>query len=85
MQKSVRSRSGIGIVARVLGLSFIGASIFTIAVAIRHMLETPMKLESPLPGEAHYYKWKHGYIFYKVLGESKAPPLLLPTFVSAWC
>jgi len=77
MQKSVRSRSGKGIVARVLGLSFLSAFIFTIAVAIRHMLETPMKLESPLPGEAHYYKWKHGYIFYKVLGESKAPPLLL--------
>jgi len=77
MQKSVRSRSGKGIVARVLGLSFLSAFIFTIAVAIRHRLETSMKLESPLPGEAHYYKWKHGYIFYKVLGESKAPPLLL--------
>lgn len=77
MQKSARSSSGKGIVARILGLSFLGAFIFTIAVAIRHILETPMQLESPLPGEAHYYKWKHGYIFYKVLGESTAPPLLL--------
>jgi pimeloyl-ACP methyl ester carboxylesterase len=41
------------------------------------MLETPMRLESPLPGESHYYKWKRGYIFYKVLGEPEAPPLLL--------
>ena len=77
MQKSVRSKSGKGIVARVLSLSFLSAFIFTIAVAIRHMLETPMQFENPLPGEAHYYKWKHGYIFYKVLGDSKASPLLL--------
>lgn len=77
MQKSARSSGGKGIGARILGLSFLGAFIFTIAVAIRHILETPMQLESPLPGEAHYYKWKHGYIFYKVLGESTAPPLLL--------
>ncbi|HYX50043.1 MAG TPA: alpha/beta fold hydrolase, partial [Ktedonobacteraceae bacterium] len=77
MQKSVRSKSMKEVIARVLGLSFLSAFIFTIAVAIRHFLETPMKLESPLPGEAHYYKWKHGYIYYKVLGETKAPPLLL--------
>ena len=75
MQKSVHSRKGI--LARVLGSSFLSAFIFTIVVAIRHILETPMKLESPLSGEAHYYKWKYGYIFYKVLGDSKAPPLLL--------
>jgi pimeloyl-ACP methyl ester carboxylesterase len=77
MQKSVYSRRWSGTIARVLGLSFLSALIFTIVVAIRHMLETPMRLESPLPGEAHYYKWKRGYIFYKVLGEPEAPPLLL--------
>jgi len=77
MQKSVYNRSRKGRIARLLGLSFFGAFILTIAVVMRHMLETPMKLESPLPGEAHYYKWKQGYIFYKVLGESKASPLLL--------
>jgi len=77
MQKKAYSRSVKGILARVFGLSFLSAFIFTITVAIRHLLETPMKLESPLPGEAHYYKWKHGYIFYKVLGESKSPSLLL--------
>lgn len=77
MQKSVHSRRGSGTIARVLSLSFLSALIFTIVVAIRHMLETPMRLESPLPGESHYYKWKRGYIFYKVLGEPEAPPLLL--------
>ncbi|MGZ3626844.1 MAG: alpha/beta fold hydrolase [Ktedonobacteraceae bacterium] len=77
MQKVAYSRSVKGIIARIFGLSFLSALIFTITVAIRHLLETPMKLESPLPGETHYYKWKHGYIFYKVLGESNSPPLLL--------
>ena len=77
MQKKAYSRSVKGILARVFGLSFLSAFIFTMTVAIRHLLETPMKLESLLPGEAHYYKWKHGYIFYKVLGESKSPSLLL--------
>ena len=77
MQKVAYSRSVKGIIARIFGLSFLSAFIFTITVAIRHLLETPMKLESPLPGETHYYKWKHGYIFYKVLGESKSPSLLL--------
>ena len=77
MQKLAHRRSVKGILARVFGLSFLSAFIFTITVAIRHLLETPMNLESPLPGEAHYYKWKHGYIFYKVLGEPKSASLLL--------
>ncbi len=77
MQKSAQNRKGSGTIARVLGLSFSSALIFTIVVAIRHILETPMRLESPLPGESHYYKWKRGYIFYKVLGKPEAPPLLL--------
>jgi pimeloyl-ACP methyl ester carboxylesterase len=77
MQKSGYSRRGNGIITRVLGLSFLSALIYSIGVAIRHTLETPMRLKSFLPGEAHYYKWKRGYIFYKVLGEPEAPPLLL--------
>lgn len=77
MQKAVRYRSGSGTIARLLGLSFSGALIFTAIVALRHFLETPIRLESPLPGESHYYKWKRGYIFYKVLGAPEAPPLLL--------
>jgi pimeloyl-ACP methyl ester carboxylesterase len=77
MQKSTSKSSKKRTIARLLGLTFFGTFIFTITVVIRHMLETPMKLENPLPGEAHYYKWKQGYIFYRVLGASKAPPLLL--------
>jgi pimeloyl-ACP methyl ester carboxylesterase len=77
MQQSIQNWKGSATIARVLGLSFSGALILTIVVAIRHMLETPMRLESPLAGESHYYKWKRGYIFYKVLGEPEAPPLLL--------
>jgi pimeloyl-ACP methyl ester carboxylesterase len=77
MQKYMSKRSKKRTIARLLGLTFFGTFIFTITVVIRHMLETPMKLENPLPGEAHYYKWKQGYIFYRVLGASKAPPLLL--------
>jgi len=77
MQKRARNRSSSQRIARVLGLSIIGTFIFTAIVALRHMLETPMRLVSPLPGESHYYKWKCGYIFYKVLGAPEAPPLLL--------
>ncbi len=76
MEKVVRSKSS-RTIARLLGLGFTGALAFTITVALRHMLETPQRLESPLPGESHYYKWKHSFIFYKVLGAPEAPPLLL--------
>jgi pimeloyl-ACP methyl ester carboxylesterase len=77
MQKTIRYRSSSGKIARLLGLSFIGALIFTAIVSLRHILETPLRLESPLPGESHYYKWERGYIFYKVLGAPEASPLLL--------
>ncbi len=77
MQKAVRHRSGGRKVAQLLGLTFSGALILTVIVALRHMLETPQRLESHLPGESYFFKWKHGYIFYKVLGAPEAPPLLL--------
>jgi pimeloyl-ACP methyl ester carboxylesterase len=77
MQKVVRYGSSRRKIAQMLGLSFLGAFIFAVIVALRHMLDTPQQLESPLPGESNYYKWKHGYIFYKVLGAPEAPPLLL--------
>ncbi len=77
MPKKVRDRSRSGTLARLLGLSFISALIFTVIISLRHMLETPLRLESPLPGESHYYKWRRGYIFYKALGAPEAPPLLL--------
>lgn len=77
MQKAVRYRSSGRKIAQLLGLSFSGAVILTAVVALRHMLETPQRLESHLPGESHFFKWKRGYIFYKVLGAPEAPPLLL--------
>src|SRR2546426_8761685 len=46
-------------------------------VAVRHMLETPQQLESTLPGEARIYRWKDGHIYYKVLGPTDAPSLVL--------
>ncbi|HEX7737860.1 MAG TPA: alpha/beta fold hydrolase [Ktedonobacteraceae bacterium] len=46
-------------------------------VALRHALETPQPLKSVLPGEAHLYRWQRFSIFYKVLGDPDAPPLLL--------
>lgn len=77
MQKEVHYRSSSRKIAQMLGLSFSGALIIAVLVALRHMLDTPQQLESRLPGESNLYKWKHGYIFYKVLGAPEAPPLLL--------
>jgi len=77
MKKVVGYRGGGRKIARLLGLSFSGALVLTAVVALRHMLETPQRLESHLPGESHFFKWKRGYIFYKVLGAPEAPPLLL--------
>ena len=63
--------------ARLLGLSVIGSVALAGLVAFRHMLATPQPLDSPLPGEAHLYRWTHGHIYYKVAGEQKAPPMVL--------
>jgi pimeloyl-ACP methyl ester carboxylesterase len=46
-------------------------------ITFRYILRTPQPLETALPGESHIYKWTHGHIFYKVLGEVSAPPLVL--------
>ncbi|HLI08981.1 MAG TPA: alpha/beta fold hydrolase [Ktedonobacteraceae bacterium] len=48
-----------------------------LAVAVRHIMETPQPLESPLPGEARIYRWQRSHIFYKVLGPAAAPALVL--------
>jgi len=60
-------------VLRVLGISILSA----LLIVLRYILKTPQPLESLLPGEAHLFKWTHGHIFYKVLGVSDAPPLVL--------
>ena len=63
--------------ARLLGLGVLGSVALAGLVAFRHMLATPQPLDSPLPGEAHLYRWTHGHIYYKVAGEQNAPPVVL--------
>lgn len=46
-------------------------------VTLRYILKTPQPLESVLPGESRVYKWVYGHIFYKSMGASEAPPLVL--------
>ena len=62
---------------RLLGLGALGSVALAGLLALRHILMTPQPLDSPLPGEAHLYRWKRGYIYYKVAGQSDAPPMLL--------
>lgn len=64
-------------IIQLLGLSAIGTLALAGYVALRHMLATPQALESPLPGEAHLYRWTYGHIYYKLLGSPDAPPLVL--------
>jgi pimeloyl-ACP methyl ester carboxylesterase len=49
----------------------------SLLLLLRYVLKTPQPLASLLPGSDHLYKWTHGHIFYKVYGNSDAPPLLL--------
>src|SRR5579885_3834788 len=64
-------------VGRCIGIS-VSAGLATVGVvALRHALETPQPLKSPLPGEALLYRWRRRSIFYKVLGPEGAPPFVL--------
>src|SRR5438552_1214633 len=49
----------------------------SLCMLLRYILRTPQPLASLLPGSDHLYKWTHGQVFYKVYGNSDAPPLLL--------
>jgi pimeloyl-ACP methyl ester carboxylesterase len=46
-------------------------------VVLWHRLMTPQELQSALPGEARFYRWREGHIFYTVAGPEQAPPLVL--------
>lgn len=60
------------------GLKFIFFGLVGILlVTLRYIIKTPQPLKSLLPGNDHIYKWTHGHVFYKVLGQADAPPLLL--------
>jgi len=72
MRKSVRR-----IISQSIKIS-LAATVATVGtVVVRHILETPQPLKSPLPGEALLYQWHRRSIFYKVLGEKTAPPLVI--------
>lgn len=64
-------------VRRIIGMSVSATLLTAGVVALRHMLETPQPLKSPLPGEALLYVWQKRSIFYKALGDPEAPPLVL--------
>src|SRR5204863_5647408 len=61
----------------IFGLSAFSTFIAAVLVALWHIINTPQPLESVLPGNAHIYRWRHGHIFYKTLGDAEAPSLLL--------
>ncbi len=65
---------------KLLGLFGLGAAGTLFAatiIALRHWVDTPQPLESILPGDSHIYRWRQGHIFYKTLGDEKAPPLVM--------
>ncbi len=64
-------------ILQLLTFSILGTLAFAVLVALRHLMETPQPLESILPGDAHIYRWKHGHIFYKVLGDEQRAPIVL--------
>ena len=59
------------------GLSALCTLVAATIIALLHRLNTPQPLESILPGDSHIYRWQQGHIFYKTLGDEKAPPLVL--------
>lgn len=64
-------------IGRGIGIGVSAALATTGVIALRHALETPQPLKSPLPGEALLYRWRRRSIFYKLLGPAEAPPLVL--------
>jgi pimeloyl-ACP methyl ester carboxylesterase len=60
-----------------VGLSAAGTLFAATIIALRHWIDTPQPLESVLPGDSHIYRWRQGHIFYKTLGDEKAPPLVM--------
>ncbi len=63
---------------QMLGLTALCAIAAAAIVALwQYIINTPQPLESILPGDTRIYRWKQGHIFYKVLGTTDAPPLVL--------
>ena len=60
-----------------IGLAVLSTILAAIVIVLRHLIDTPQSLESMLPGEAHLFRWHHGHIFYKTIGDKSTPPLVL--------
>src|SRR5262245_40767715 len=73
----MKKRSIRRIIGQCIGISTSATLAFLGMVALRHALNTPQPLKSSLPGEALLYSWRRRSVFYKVLGETSAPPLVL--------
>ncbi|HET8844298.1 MAG TPA: alpha/beta fold hydrolase [Ktedonobacteraceae bacterium] len=73
----MKKRSVRRLIGQCVGISA-SATLATLGVvALRHALNTPQPLKSSLPGEALLYGWRRRSVFYKVLGNADAPPLVL--------
>ena len=46
-------------------------------ITLKHLIDTPQPLESALPGEARFYRWRSFHLFYKEMGTPENPPLVL--------
>lgn len=64
-------------ILELFGLSALCTLVAATIIALLHRLNTPQPLESILPGDSHIYRWRQGHIFYKTLGDEKAPSLVL--------
>src|SRR5258708_38147030 len=74
MRKVVRYCVG---VFELLGFLALASSIIASTVALRHIIDTHQPLERILPAERHLYRWRQGHIFYTVLANRDAPPLVM--------
>ncbi|HET8913997.1 MAG TPA: alpha/beta fold hydrolase [Ktedonobacteraceae bacterium] len=62
---------------KLFGIVTLGSLIIAALVAFKQLLDTPQPLDSILPGEQRIFRWKHGHIFYTILGPENASPLVL--------
>ena len=60
-----------------IALAVLSTIVAAIVVVLRHLIDIPQPLESMLSGEAHLFRWHHGHIFYKTIGDKSTPPLVL--------
>ncbi len=62
---------------RTIGWASLGIAGGAVVVTVRHMLSTPLPLESALPGEGRIDRRREGDIYYNISGPQGAQPLVL--------